>query len=124
MSFCANAAVANASITAVAPAKSLKLLNMVILLQYCPRSVRERPDPEIAPDVAPEPVEAFRLEHQKHDDKPAEDDQAQVRDQIVDVGVAEQVGAPARHAQPDRDRQQRDEDGAEDRAEDRAQAAD
>ena len=35
----------------------------------CPYSIRKWPDPEVVADIAPQPVEALRFDHQKEDDQ-------------------------------------------------------
>src|ERR1700758_4086901 len=55
---------------------------MLALLRFFPASIRKRPHPEVTADVAPQPVEAFRLHDQEQDDQPAEHDQSQVGDDI------------------------------------------
>jgi hypothetical protein len=37
--------------------------------------VRERPGPEVIPDVAPETVKSFRLQNKKNDDQRPENDE-------------------------------------------------
>src|SRR3990172_4925308 len=64
----------------------------------CPApSVRERPDPEVIPDVPPQPVQPLRLHDQEEDDQRAEQDQAQVRDDVEHRGLAEDQAAEPLH---------------------------
>src|SRR6266436_6584637 len=86
--------------------------------------IREWPDPEIISDVAPQPVQPFRLHHQEKNDQDAEQGQPQIGDGVLQVLLREQQPAVILEKPARQDRQQGNEDGAEDRAEDRAQPAD
>src|SRR3989442_6432591 len=78
-------------------------------------SVRERPDAEVAADVAPEPVQSLRLQHQEHDDERAEQREPEGPDQVVHRRLREEDGPERLHGVADDDRQQRHEGRPEDR---------
>src|ERR1700732_5269288 len=86
--------------------------------------IREWPNPEVIPDVAPQAVQSLRLDHQGKDDQAAEQDQPQIGDRVEQVALREEQTAVILEKPAGHDREQGDEDGAEDRAEDRAEPAD
>src|SRR5215470_19227758 len=87
-------------------------------------SVRERPDAEVVADVPPQPVQPLGLHDEEEDDEGAEHHEAEVGNQ-VQHGLGREEEAPERlHRIAYRDGQERDEDGAEDRAQDGPQASD
>ena len=87
-------------------------------------SVRERPYSEIAEDIAPQPVETFRLERQEQYDQRAKYHQAQIGDDICKVGLRQEQAAESFEEPARGNWQQGDEDRAKDRAEHRAEPAD
>src|SRR3990172_1487999 len=111
-----------AATTSIVPSSTAKPLRIASSFQWV--SVRERPDPEVVPDVAPQPVQPIRLDDEEEDDQAAEQDQAEVRDDVEHRGRGEDEAAERLHGVADQDRQQRHEDRAEDRTEDRAEPAD
>src|SRR5438067_12905718 len=96
-------------------------MGLLSLLAY---SVRERPDTEVAPDVPPQAVQALGLHDEEEDDEGAEQHEAEVRNQVQDGLRLEEYSAERLHGVADHDGQQRDEDGAEDRAQHGAEPAD
>src|SRR6266478_3484244 len=82
-------------------------------------SVREWADPEVVPDVPPQAVEALRLHDQEEDDQGAEEHDTEIRDKVEHGLRLEEHAAEGLHQPPDHDRQERDEEGPEDRALDR-----
>src|SRR6266481_4152753 len=87
-------------------------------------SVREWPDPEVVPDVPPQAVEALRLHDQEEDDQGAEEHDTEIRDKVQHGLRLEEHAAEGLHQPPDHDRQERDEEGPEDRALDRPKPPD
>src|SRR4029453_3159259 len=69
-------------------------------------SVREWPDTEVAPDVAPEPVEPLGLDDEEADDERAEQDQAEVGDEVEHGLLREEHAAKGLHRVADHDGQQ------------------
>src|SRR6266545_253354 len=110
-------------VTSVRVISDVRNCFMVALLSRA-RSVREGPDTEIAPDVPPESVEPLRLDDEEEDDEGAEQDEAQVGDDVQHGPRREQEPAEYLHQVADGDGQQGDEDRAEDGAEHRTEAAD
>src|SRR5690348_9642425 len=78
-------------------------------------SVREGPHTEVTADVAPQPVQALRLQHQEHDDEGAEHGETQRGNQVVHGCIGEQHAAERLHGVANEDGQQRDERRAKDR---------
>src|SRR5665213_678102 len=89
-----------------------------------PCLIGERPDSEIIPYVAPEPVQSFRLEHQEHDNQCPEDNEPHARDHRGHLTGIEEDPADALHHGADNEWQQSNECRAQDRSEHRAQSAD
>src|SRR6185369_13446002 len=58
----------------------IAFLPMFILRAILIGLVRERPDPEIIADVAPQSVQPFRFDNQEEDDQAAEHDEPQIGD--------------------------------------------
>src|ERR1700732_1047023 len=114
----AMAAPANATPRAI-PSKLLDKIVIVVPPTASRELIGKWPDAEVIADVAPQPVEAFRLDHQEEDDQSTEDDEAQIGDHVQQVGVREEQSAELFEEQARRDRQQRDEDRAEHRAQHR-----
>src|SRR5688572_3529422 len=56
-------------------------------------SIREWPHPEVIADIAPQAVQAFRLDHQEKDDQAAEQDEPQIGDRVQQIGLREQQPA-------------------------------
>src|SRR5436853_1915225 len=52
--------------------------------------VRERPDPEIIADVAPQPVQPFWFDNQEEDDQATEHDEPQIGDRVQQIGLREE----------------------------------
>src|SRR3981189_3289571 len=113
-----------------APAAAIALVTSVIqfFIAFLPDEasalVRKWPYPEIITDVAPQPVQTFRLHDQEENDQTAEHDQTQVRDRVQQIALRKEQPAEILEKPAGEDRQQGDEDGAEDRAEDRPEPAD
>src|SRR5204863_9340191 len=84
----------------------------------------EWPYAEVISNVAPQAVQPLRLNDQEEDYQYAEQDQAQIGDRVQQIGLREEQPAVILEKPAGQDRQQRDENGAEDRTEDRSQAAD
>ena len=82
------------------------------------------PDPEVVADVPPQSIEPLRLDDEEEDDQRAEQDQAEIRDDVQHRGGREQDAAEGLHRVADQDREQRDEDRAEDGAEHGTQSPD
>src|SRR3989475_9878733 len=87
-------------------------------------SVREWPGPKVAADVPPEPVQSLGLDDQEKDDEGAEQHEAEIGNQVEHGLRREEDPAEGLQGVADDDGQQGDEDGAEDRAQHRAEAAD
>src|SRR5215472_10408783 len=86
--------------------------------------VRERPYSEITEDIAPQPVETFRLERQEQYDQRAKYHQAQIGNDICKVGLRQEQAAKSFEKPACGNWQQGDEDGAKNRAQHRAEPAD
>src|SRR5438552_13584157 len=91
------------------------------LLAY---SVRERPDTEVAPDVSPQTVQTLGLNEEEKNDEGAEQQEAEIPNQVQDGFRLEEHSAERLHGVADHDGQQGDEDGPEDRAQHEAEPAD
>src|SRR5450755_4470860 len=89
-----------------------------------PCLIGERPDPEIIPDVAPKPVQSFRLKHQEHDDQCPENNEPHARNHGGHFIGSKEEAADALHDRADDKRQQRNECRAQDRSKHRAKSAD
>src|SRR5262245_5503268 len=76
---------ARAAATA-ASAKVPVVIRVMAIFPRCRTSIRERPDPKVCHDVAPQPAEPFRLECQEYDDQRTKHHQAQVRNDIRQIG--------------------------------------
>src|SRR5215471_13158019 len=87
-------------------------------------SVRERPYSEIAEDIAPQPVETFRLECKEQYDQRAKYHQAQIGNDICEIGLRQEQAAESFEEPARGNWQQGDEHRAQDRAQDRAEPAD
>src|SRR5207247_7794587 len=79
-SFCCAAAVPARHSAAVTPAATVITVPHIRLIVLPPlvlrvELVREWPDPEVISNVAPQPVQPFRLDHQEKDDQDAEQGQ-------------------------------------------------
>src|SRR5204863_2998352 len=118
---CADAAPAA---RAIAPAAMVAVRQLVLLdivfppwVSCCRYSIRKWPDAEVVADVAPQPVEALRLHHQKEDDQAAEQDEPGAGDDARQLAGVEEQAAERLHRQAQDDRQHGHEDGAEDGAE-------
>src|SRR5262245_214987 len=109
-----------ASVSAVAIAR----MPLMKRSPFMRTSVRERPDPEIAPDVPPQTVQSLRLHDQEEDDERAEHHETEVGDEVQHGLLREEDATEGLHSVADDDRQQGHEDGPEDRAEHRAEPAD
>src|SRR5258708_15072893 len=85
-------------------------------VRLCSRElIGKWPDAEVIADVAPQPVEALRLDHQKEDDQAAKDNEAQIGDHVQQVSAREEQPAELLEEQARHDRQQSDEDRAQHR---------
>src|SRR5262245_32248578 len=105
------------------PITMARILLMDVLLSSR-TSVRERPDAKVVADVPPQPVQPFGLHDEEEDDEGAEHHEAEVGNEVEDGLRREEEAAERLHRVADPDGQERDEDGAEDRAQDGAQAPD
>src|SRR5712691_8458616 len=127
--FCCAVAVPTRHSAAVAPAATPITTAHLLLIVLPPlllrtELVREWPDPEIISDVAPQPVQPFRLDHQEKNYQAAEQGQPQVGDRVLQILLREQQPAVILEEPSRQDRQQGNEDGPENRAENRAETAD
>src|SRR5713101_3216048 len=127
--FCCAVAVPTRHSAAVAPAATPITTAHLLLIVLPPlllrtELVREWPDPEIISDIAPQPVQPFRLHYQEKNDQNAEQGQPQVGDRVLQVLLREQQPAVILKKPASDNRQQGNEDGAENRAENRAEPAD
>src|SRR6266478_482724 len=127
--FCCAAAVPARYSAAVAPAATPITTAHLLLIVLSPlllraELIREWPDPEIISDVAPQPVQPFRLHHQEKNDQDAEQGQPQVGDRVLQILLRKQQPAVILKEPAGQNRQQRNENGAENRAENRAEPAD
>src|SRR5436305_13720659 len=95
-----------------------------MMLSSLAYSVREWPDTEVAPDVAPQAVQPLGLQHGEHDEEGAEQGKAQRGNQVAYGRVREQHAAERLHDVADHDGQQRYEECPEDRPQDGAEPAD
>src|SRR5919106_3921161 len=93
-------------------------------LPFLAYSVREWPDPEVVADVPPESVEPLGLHDEEEDDERPEQHEAQVGDEVEHGLRLEEQAAERLHGDPDHDRQQGHEGGAEDGPQHRAEPAD
>src|SRR5947209_6526298 len=75
-----SAAVAPAATVITVPHTRLIVLPPLVLRALVLRAelVREWPDPEVISNVAPQPVQPFRLDHQEKNDQDAEQGQPQI----------------------------------------------
>src|SRR3984893_17995001 len=71
------------------PAKMVETRRIVFLPCFI-GSIREWPNPEVIPDVAPQAVQSLRLDHQEKDDQAAEQDQPQIGDRVEQVALREE----------------------------------
>src|SRR5713101_12290 len=120
---CAVAAPARHSAVA-APAATVTTVPHIPLIVLPPlvlrvELVREWPDPEVISNVAPQPVQPFRLDHQEKNDQDAEQGQPQIGDRVLQVLLCEEQPAVILKKPAGQDRQQGNEDRAENRAENR-----
>src|SRR5947208_3670189 len=97
-SFCCAVAAPARQSTAVAPAATPKTAPRMRLILVPPLLLRagligEWPDPEVISNVSPQPAQPFRLHHQEEDDQPAEQDQPQIWDRVLQVLTGEQQPA-------------------------------
>src|SRR5712692_11126736 len=119
-SFCCAVAVPARHSTAVAPAATpittphMRLIVVPPLLLRA-ELIREWPDPEVISDIAPQPVQPFRLHHQEKNDQAPEQSQPQIRDRVLQVLLRQKQPAVILEKPARQDRQQGNEDGAEDR---------
>src|SRR5438034_3254800 len=116
--FCCAVAVPARHSAAVAPAATpiaTTHMRLIVLPPLLLRAqlVREWPDPEVISNVAPQPVQPFRLDHQEKDDQDAEQGQPQVWDGVLQVLLREQQPAIILKEPAGQNRQQGNEDGAE-----------
>src|SRR5438876_11521652 len=128
-SFCCAVAVPARHSTAVAPAATVITvphMRLIVLPPLVRRAelVREWPDPEVISNVAPQPVQPFRLDHQEKDDQDAEQGQPQIWYRVLQVLLREEQPTVILEEPARQNRQKGNEDGAENRAEDRAEPAD
>src|SRR5262245_13002270 len=76
-SFCcagAEPAVQTRPAATAASAKVPVVIRFMAILPRCCVSIRERPDPKVSDDIAPQPAEPFRFERQEYDDQRAKHD--------------------------------------------------
>src|SRR5713101_787872 len=123
-SFCCAVAVPARYSAAVAPAAAPITPAQMPLIVLPPlvlptELVREWPDPEVIPDVAPQPVQPFRLDHQEKNDQDTEQGQPQIGDRVLQVLLRQEQPAVILKKPAGQDRQQGNEDRAENRAENR-----
>src|SRR6266478_6790091 len=127
--FCCAVAVPARHSAAVAPAATpiaTTHMRLIVLPPMMLRAdlVREWPDPEVISNVAPQPVQPFRLHHQEKNDQAAEQGQPQIGDRVLQVLLCQEQPAVILKKPACQNRQQGNEDGAENRAENRAEPAD
>src|SRR6266436_2625146 len=89
-SFCCAEAVPARYRAAVAPAATpiaTPHMRLIVLPPLLLRAelVREWPDPEIISNVAPQPIQPFRLDHQEKNDQDTEQGQPQIGDCVLQV---------------------------------------
>src|SRR5438552_12784880 len=114
-SFCCAAAVPARHSAAVAPAATpitTPHMRLIILPPLLLRAqlVREWPDPEVISNVAPQPVQPFRLDHQEKNYQDAEQGQPQVGDRVLQVLLREEQPAVILEKPARQDRQQGNEE--------------
>src|ERR1700722_5106283 len=70
------------------PVASAAALTVIVRIAFPPvlfvASIGKWPHPEVIADIAPQPVEAFRLDYEKNNNQQAKDDEPQLRHQIGD----------------------------------------
>src|SRR5205809_570420 len=94
--FCCAVAVPARHSAAVAPAAiPITHLLVIVLPPLLLRTelVREWPDPEVVSDVAPQPVQPFRLHYQKKNDQDAEQGQPQIGNRVLQILLCKQQPA-------------------------------
>src|SRR6266702_1696574 len=89
-SFCCAVAAPARHSAAVAPAATVITVSQMRFIVLPPsvfraELVREWPDPEVISNVAPQPVQPFRLDHQEKDDQDAEQVQPQIGTRVLQV---------------------------------------
>src|SRR5882724_9323602 len=114
-SFCCAAAVPARHSAAVAPAATvIKVphMRLIVLPPLLLRAelVREWPDPEVISNVAPQPVQPFRLDHQEKNDQDTEQGQSQIGDCVLQVLLGEEQPAVILKKPARQKRQQGNED--------------
>src|SRR6266542_2009955 len=125
-SFCCAEAVPTRHNAAVAPAATVIRVPQIRLIVLPPlllraELVREWPDPEVISNVAPQPIQPLRLDHQEKNDQYAEQGQPQIRDRVLQVLLGEEQPAVILKKPARQDRQQGNEDRPENRSENRAE---
>src|SRR5260370_10600598 len=120
-SFCCAVAAPARHSAAVAPAATVitvPQMRFIVLPPSVRRAelVREWPDPEVISNVAPQPVQPFRLDHQEKNDQDAEQGQPQVGDRVLQVLLREEQPAVILEKPARQNRQQGNEDGTRNRA--------
>src|ERR1700730_16912802 len=105
------------------PAKMAETRRIVFLPCFI-GLIREWPNPEVIPDVAPQAVQSLRLDHQEKDDPAAEQDQSRSGRRVKRLPREKKLPAVILKNPAGDDREQGDEDGAENGPRDRAEPAD
>src|SRR5689334_15864350 len=89
-----------------------------------PALVGKGPNPEVTPDIPPQPIEPLGLDDQKEDDQAAEHRETGAGNDVRQLRLAEDQRTRSFQEKTQYDRQQRDEYRAKNRAQNRAQPAD
>src|ERR1043166_9986013 len=114
-------------LAAIAAMRQFELLDIALSplgCSCCSNSIREWPGTEVVADVAPQPVETLRLDHQKENDEAAENDQPGAGNDAGKLAGAKKHASQRLHDPADRDWQHRHENSPEYGAEHRAEPAD